>query len=1118
MDLPATTSRLRSIWYSCLFGLAFVVSALPAIAAESVSVRGGVHPGYVRIVFDWARNVGFVASVNNRMLNVRFDRPLDPNFGNIRQSLREYLRDIRLASDGRTVLVGLTADYDVKTIKSGNRVVVDLVRVNRLQSDPAPKTKLPVKTLAAKKTAKATAKPPLRLGPKIPGGAASKNVTRPGPQKANSANEFVRVRTGHRKNYGRLVFDWSRKVGFTVVRKGQAVRLRFDAPGKVDAVALRNNLPSQISAALARKNGSDLELSFVVAPDAQLRYFHNGSSVVFDVVAPGVTQQAAKTPTTKQDIVGTLNPKQGSSADKSAKQVRKKKKREQVRALNLISVDATRRGAEIAIRFNWRKPVGATAFYRNGALWIVFDRAARIDLGAIKVVGGALFKSVQQVIGPEHVQIRLPFSAGLKASVRKEGTVWVLAAGPGSKRPPKALTFEVRRSVGYGLEFLVRTPDTGRIIVTRDKAVGDAAYAVPLKSIGVGIREKHLFPEFELASSPQGLAIRTLDDSVRVRTDKDGVVIFRKGGLTISPDFVRRAKLAGGKRSKRLLDLAAWRYGRADDFKKIEHQLLALVSKPKGGQRTAARMGLARFYAAYGLGPESLGVIAALLRSNPGLIRDPSVRALRGIANYFTGHFPEAEADLGHTSLAGMRDLYPWRAAIAAVRGDWAGAKRLFEDTDGIIAGQPREFARHLGLIATEAALSLNATASAEARLRALEGLSARGGELDQIAYLKGHVHKQRKRPKKALAIWKSVIEHGDRSSRAKAAFATVNLQLEAGKIGEKAAINELEKLKFAWRNSVFEFDLLHKLGTLYASQESLRDALVTLRQAASLYQKIKGSQTLTEKMRSLFRRFYLDDEADKLRPVVALGLFNEFRELTPPGDDGDRMIRRLAERLVKVDLLNDAAKLYEYQVRFRIKGRKKAEIGTRLAELRLMERRPDAAILALDISKVEETDAPLAERRRYLRARALNEAGRSLDAINVIAKDFTDRFDLLRADIYWRARDWHKSSRVLALISSRYDPAALGNDEVEILLRRAVALGLAGDGKGMEFLRQRYGAAMEKSPRGAAFKAVAGRVANDVKDFAALAREAAEIDTFRGLLDSLNAKPITAAGGGGAS
>ena len=1108
-----TGAGVRRICLAGLIGLVLTaMSGISVYAAEAVSVRAGVHPGYGRIVFDWPRGVGFSASISNRMLNVRFDRPLEPDFGTVRRTLRTFLRDIRLASDGRTVLAGLSADYDVKAITSGNRVVVDLIPTEA-KPEAGRQSNTPPGPIAPRAVA-----PPIRLGPQAARQSASTTSNPVDATARQSAGDVIRVRTGHRRNYGRLVFDWPRKVGFTVDRKGQTVRLRFEAPGRVDAAALRNNLPSQISAVLARPSAGKLELSMVVAPDSQLRYFHNGSSVVFDVVAPGVVRDIAKTrkaPVTTE----TKSAAKGSTREKT----RNGKKRKQARGLDLVSVDARRQGSEVVIRFNWRSPVGAAVFHRNGALWIVFDRAARVDLGAIKVVGSALFQSVDQVIGKDNVQIKLPFGAGLNASVRQEGTIWILSAGARSKSPPKALQIDVRRSPEFGTEFLVKTPETGPILISRDTAVGDAAYAVPLKTPGIGLPAPHRFAEFELASSPQGLAIKTLDDAVRVRADKDGIVIFRKGGLTISPDFVRQAKLADGTRAARLLDLAAWRYGPDEDFQKVEHQLLEFLAKPKGVQRNAARIGLARFYLAHGLGSEALGVIGSLLREDPGLIRDPSIRAMRGMANYLIRHFPEAKEDLGHPSLAGVRELYPWRAAIAAAKGDWAGAKRLFNDTDSVIAGLPPQFSIHLGIIAAEAALSVNDTASAEARLSSLEGLSARSSELDSIAYLKGHVHKQRKRPEKALGMWQSVMRYGDRPSRAKAAFSTVNLKLDAGTITKEQATEELEKLKFAWRNSVFEFDLLHKLGDLYASRDMLRDALVTLRKAASLYRDINGSQTLTEKMRTLFRSFYLDGKADRLRPVVALGLYNEFRELTPPGQDGDLMTRKLAERLVKVDLLEDASKLYEHQVRFRTKGPQKAELGIRLAELRLMDRDPESALHALDISKVEKTDAALMERRRYLRARALSEARRGADALKVIAQDFSDRFDLLRAEIHWRAGEWYKASRTLALISSQYDPASLGNQEVEILLRRAVALGLAGDREGMNFLRERYGAAMERSPRGTAFKAVAGGVPRDVADFASLARQAAELGTFRGFLEGLNPKPGTpgnaaATGAGGAS
>lgn len=75
-------------------------------------------------------------------------------------------------------------------------------------------------------------------------------------------------------------------------------------------------------------------------------------------------------------------------------------------------------------------------------------------------------------------------------------------------------------------------------------------------------------------------------------------------------------------------------------------------------------------------------------------------------------------------------------------------------------------------------------------------------------------------------------------------------------------------------------------------------------------------------------------------------------------------------------------------------------------------------------------------------------------------------------------------------------------------MLRRSVALGLAGDSGGMDFLRERIGGAMEKSHRATAFKAVAGGAKKSITDFATLARQAAELDTFRNFLTSVGEPP----------
>ena len=84
---------------------------------------------------------------------------------------------------------------------------------------------------------------------------------------------------------------------------------------------------------------------------------------------------------------------------------------------------------------------------------------------------------------------------------------------------------------------------------------------------------------------------------------------------------------------------------------------------------------------------------------------------------------------------------------------------------------------------------------------------------------------------------------------------------------------------------------------------------------------------------------------ADEVSPVNALALYFDFRELTPVGDEGDTMIRQLADRLVEVDLLGRAAQLIQHQVTFRLKGDEKARVGTKLAAIYILDRQYDKAM-----------------------------------------------------------------------------------------------------------------------------------------------------------------------------
>lgn len=1108
------SNRLISPKAIVLLGL-LAVFGTPAMApmafgAERVAVRAGLHANFGRMVFDWTIKVGHSVSVKGRTLTIRFDTPVDPALGSVRRVLRPYVASIKRGSDPRLVVAALKDDFKVRSSLVGNHVVVDLLKTETTARTGSTAS-------AAKKTTSRPARklrPPTRLGPR--GAIEAKGSKRSKPQalasvtgKAAGAEPgMLSVRTGHHKEYGRLVFGWPRKIGFNVERQGQTVTIRFNAPARIDIAALRRKLPAQINAALTRPNSEGLEIGLIVPRDAQLRYFHNNNDVVFDVV----TEKKKTVKSAAKESGKAMARKSRNQASQRGRSGKGKKKRKKAPVLPFVSVDATSKGNMSRLKFNWRKPVKAAAFRRDTTFWIVFGRAARLDLGPIRITSGGKFRQAEQYSGDKAVYLRLPIGSNLQATMRREGTVWIVETAPQGHRAIRNYPLEVRKGADQGAELLIKIEKPGRITPVRDNLIGDAVYAVPVSASGSGIRALRRFPEFELLGSVQGIAIRPFDDGVRVRTSKDGVVISKPGGLSISRDVIAAggAKRSGDK--KPLLDFASWRFGPKEEFQKIEHELVNYVTQPKGVRRNAARLGLARFYVSHGMGAEAMGILDTLLKEDPQVLRDPAVRALRGVANYQFAHYAEADADLAHPSLAGIRELFPWRAGIAAARGDWAGAGRLFADTETVIAGLPSEFAIDLGLLAAEAALSVKNKEVAEARLGALESLPAVGGQRDQLAYLKGHLLKQKGDYEKALELWKPIAESGVRPSRAKAAFSIINAELENGTIEVAEAIKRLEGLKFAWRNSVFEFDLLNKLGELYASRRDLRDALVTLRKAVTLFKDIKGAQTVTQRMRDMFRKFYLDGEADHLEPVVALGLYNEFRELTPTDSSGDKMIRRLSERLIKVDLLEEAALLLDHQVKFRLKGEQKARSGTRLAEILLLDGKPEEALAALRDSDHDKLPMDLTKRRRHLQASGLLDAKKYQQALDNIASDFTEEFDFLRAQIFWRAGQWPKASRVLARLTGGIDPATLKNRDAELLLRRAVALGLAGDRDGMAFLRGRFGAAMEKSSRAAAFKAVAGGKLLEPKDFAALARRAAELETFRAFMDSLHSKPKTLA------
>jgi hypothetical protein len=224
---------------------------------------------------------------------------------------------------------------------------------------------------------------------------------------------------------------------------------------------------------------------------------------------------------------------------------------------------------------------------------------------------------------------------------------------------------------------------------------------------------------------------------------------------------------------------------------------------------------------------------------------------------------------------------------------------------------------------------------------------------------------------------------------------------------------------------------------------------------------------------------------------------------LTPIGRRGDEMIRRLADRLVAVDLLDQAADLLQYQVDKRLEGAARAQVAARLAMVYLTNRKPDRAISALRITRIADLSGELRQQRLLLEARAQSDVGRHDVALDIISNIVGREAIRLRSDIYWASRRWRESSEQIELYyADRWrDFKPLNPVEKSDVIRAVVGYALAEDALGLARFREKYAPLMSGEADRAAFETASSPAASNSAEFALIAKMAASVDTLDGFL-----------------
>jgi len=780
-----------------------------------------------------------------------------------------------------------------------------------------------------------------------------------------------------------------------------------------------------------------------------------------------------------------------------------------------LKVAMRRQDEAVTLAFPFAAATPAAAFRRADTVWLVFDTTRAIDLSALQAVEPGSEPVFRDAIltrpAPGLAVVRLKLDRPRLTALVPQAQGWLMTLGDRSAAASPAIIspantpshdLVVARNVANPQRAAIIVPFDASRAVHRlvDPDLHDELLVTTALGPPRGVARLQSFVDLTMLPTMHGVVARPLADDVTAEIDAGRVVLSRPGGLTLS-NAVNPATAALSRSAP--LDTQVWGFDQQADFRTRQTELIARAAASSADKRLSARLDLARFYLARDMYPEAKAVLDVVLAGDGSSSDDAGALVLRAIANVMLNRPAAALRDLADPLIGKQYDAPVWRAVARADQGHFADAREGFRDAQVMVASLPVELQRFALRQSARSSIALQDFAGAQRQLNEFETIGVPARFEPTLAVLNGRVAEGLGQPTEALRQYRIATDSDDRIAAAQGRLRELVMRHAKGEISRPDMIAALETLTAVWRGDETESEGQLLLAQLYTQDARYRDAFRVMRAALLAHPNSATTRKIHDDAATTFESLFLAGGSDAMPPVEALGLFYDYRELTPIGRRGDEMIRRLAERLAAVDLLDQAAELLQHQVDHRLQGAARAQVATRLAVIYLMNRKPDRALAALRTTRTGDLSNELRAQRLLLEARALADRGRGPLALEIIEKDASREATRLRADILWQAKDWSAAAgQFEKLYGNRWkDFAPLTAAERADILRAAVGYALTDDAIDLARLRERYAAKMADGPERDAFDLVTGPAGAANVQFPTIASNVGSYDALDGLL-----------------
>ncbi len=1042
---------LRFLSVLCVLVLALGLYQV-AHAALSPTVSAMEVRDFTRITFNWPQKVRFKVKENDAGVTLTFSEPADINLQAIKQRLGPRLQGSSVSGDSRSITLNFDKPYRIRHFISGNANGIDIIGVKpqaepQAEPQPEPQTPSPPEpqgnTQEAQGEAQQTrvsaytppASPPAPAAPEAE--PAPIPVMAPTPKPTPPRQAAVEAPTPRQIAQA----DTSGETDSPTYSTKETNRPVDEAAQPVPDVANAPPQPITTQATDAEEPAPADAAQEAPADDPFAEFV-------------GSTEPAVDTQTTR---TGAPVPEVGVEETEASGSDRP----------FVITTKTTSTGIEI--RFPWTKRTAAAVFFRDHYLWIVFDAKQNMNLTLLESILPASVTSIEEIPHATHTILRMQTDGSLYAQVgRPRGSVeWWVTLSPYQQVPTQLVSVELRpgaRTPNIFLPVLQYAPP----ITVRDPSAGDRIVVTPFFKPGEGLYPGREFVELEILPSPQGLAVVKRSNQARVVPLRNGIrLTAQQTGLSLSADLPKLAL-------EELQVLSSLTWFPYQQFKTPDNDIIALrrdieqkLIDAQPLRANSLRLRLAQAHFAEGHAHETLGLLELIRASDPNFYDARRLAALEGAANFLINRHPEAIEAFASPALRDSQESKLWEQVLNVLQEERPRFDYL-EQYDAFISKYPPRLREKLAILAADNYINRK---SYNRALKTFDTLSVTGVDervMPYVDFLLGKISAENEQYESAQNIWKPLTEQADnRFIRARAEFALTTLQYNLDEISAQEAIDRLDRLRIVWRGDSFELSLLQYLGELYVDNGDYLAGLRAWREVVNHFPDSAIASSVARDMAEAFNYLFAEGGADQLEPLQALATFYEFRELTPVGRAGDKMIQGLADRLASVDLLGRAAALLEHQIKFRQEGEARSAMGAQLALIYILNEQPARALDVLELTGYGENPAELDRKRTLLGAMALSETGRTQQALDMLASDVSREADALRLNIYWKERDWDQVINIAeGLLADRDNALApLDEEETEQLLQLAIAYMFERDTIQLQYLRNYFGPLVSEGP-----------------------------------------------------